>query len=177
MMLYGLLTNSDIFSVTDYPSSNVDTTCVGHIRGICLLFSRKQHQIFGTCCWHYQIRNQCTSLPQYVTLKPRIWDEPSLEFVYLIGRIQHFPYLWYLVRSRPKSELIVPSYLSNNVEITILRHFSTNSLYSLVVNESTNHLSYVVDSSSYFGISVFDYPSRTVGNHVSGKYCWNLLTF
>ena len=34
-----------------------------HNSEICLLFSRKQQQIFTTCCWQYHIQNQRTRLP------------------------------------------------------------------------------------------------------------------
>ena len=34
------------------------------IAEICLLFNRKEQQIFITCCWQYHIRNQRTRVPQ-----------------------------------------------------------------------------------------------------------------
>ena len=91
---------------------------------ICLLFSRKQQQIFSTYCWQYRIRN----LPS--------------------------------------------NYPSRTVEIvsgTILKF-----IYFLVVNNN-KYLSYFVGN-IIFGISVPDYPTRTVESN-SLRLFWKLCIF
>ena len=49
--------------ISNYSNRTVETTFLGQ-SWICLLFSRKQQQIFIICCWQYHIRNQRTRLPQ-----------------------------------------------------------------------------------------------------------------
>ena len=51
-----------VISVPDYPNKTLKPR-FWYNSEICLLFSRKQQQIFIICCWQYHIRNQRTRLP------------------------------------------------------------------------------------------------------------------